>query len=125
MRRRSIALLLPLLVTAGTALGQQSTTSPTRYAKGPLTAPTLAQPIAPHANPAASFPQPMVARMNETHATAAPVTPTENMWFYDQAQRHYHNPKEMVRRNAEQEAAQRHSRIAALEWYGYSNSPPS
>jgi len=46
------------------------------------------------------------------------------MWFYEQARREYNDPKQTVRRKAEYMADQRRRRIAAMEWYGFSNSRP-
>lgn len=52
------------------------------------------------------------------------VAPTPEMWFYQQYQRQYQSPQEMVRRNADFEANQRMRRLAAMKWYGKSNSRP-
>jgi hypothetical protein len=52
------------------------------------------------------------------------VTATPEMWFYEQALQRYDDPKYAIRAAAEQRAAQRRARIAAMEWYGYSNSRP-
>jgi len=53
------------------------------------------------------------------------VTPTPEMWFYEQRLREYLNPKLAIRRVAEQRSAQRRARIAARKWYGYSNLRPT
>jgi hypothetical protein len=52
------------------------------------------------------------------------ITPTPEMWFYLQQQRRHDDPKMMVRRNAEQRAAQRRDRLAAMKWFGLSNQRP-
>ncbi|HUT13859.1 MAG TPA: hypothetical protein VMY42_25445 [Thermoguttaceae bacterium] len=52
------------------------------------------------------------------------VIPTPEMWFYEQYQRDYLDPQMQVRKNAEYRAAQRQSRLAALRWFGLSNSRP-
>lgn len=52
------------------------------------------------------------------------LPPTPEMWFYDQEMRRLHQPSEMVYAKARHRAAQRQKRIAAMEWYGYSNSRP-
>jgi hypothetical protein len=52
------------------------------------------------------------------------LTPTPEMWFYEQARRDYENPKNAVRRKAEYQAAQRQHRLAAQRWFGYNNSRP-
>jgi hypothetical protein len=53
------------------------------------------------------------------------LTPTPEMWFYEQARRDYNNPQMMVRRRAEIAAAQRRDRIAARAWYGISLARPT
>jgi hypothetical protein len=50
---------------------------------------------------------------------------TPQMWLYMQERDRHDNPKEAVRRKAEYRAAQRQRRIAAREWFGYSNARPS
>ncbi|MBS0207369.1 MAG: hypothetical protein JSS27_00310 [Planctomycetes bacterium] len=54
-----------------------------------------------------------------------PVTPTPEMWFYEQAARDYNDPKMAVRHKAEYDAAQRRERIAAQSWYGMSKARPT
>lgn len=46
------------------------------------------------------------------------------IWLYLHEQRRNDDPKILVRRKAEQQAAERMARIAAMKWYGYSNSRP-
>ncbi len=46
------------------------------------------------------------------------------MWFYQQAMRQYQDPKVAVRHAAELRRQQRQQRLAAMEWYGLSNSRP-
>ena len=50
---------------------------------------------------------------------------TPEMWLYLQEMHRHDDPKEAVRRKAEFRAAERQRRIAAREWFGYSNSRPS
>jgi hypothetical protein len=52
-------------------------------------------------------------------------TGTPEMWFYEQERIRYEDPKKAVRRRAELRAAQRADRLAALKWYGHSNSRPT
>jgi hypothetical protein len=52
------------------------------------------------------------------------IQPTEAMWFYEQAREEHSNPKNAVRANAEYRADQRRRRVAALQWFGYSNARP-
>jgi len=52
------------------------------------------------------------------------VTPTPEMWFYQQYQEQYQDPKTMVRAKAEQRSAERRARLAAMRWFGFSNSRP-
>jgi hypothetical protein len=53
------------------------------------------------------------------------VAATPEMWFYEQSIRRYDDPKNAVRAVAEFKANQRRARIAAMDWYGYSNSRPA
>ncbi|HUY31198.1 MAG TPA: hypothetical protein VMV69_00350 [Pirellulales bacterium] len=50
---------------------------------------------------------------------------TPEMWFYLRESRRYDDPKQAVRRKAEFKAAQRQRRIAAMQWYGFSNARPT
>jgi len=52
------------------------------------------------------------------------VTPTPEMWFYQQYMNQHQDPKAAVRQKAEQRAAQRRGRIAARQWFGFSNLRP-
>ena len=58
--------------------------------------------------------------------TVAPslISPTPEMWFYQQEMDRYDNPQQVVRLNAMARAEERRSRLAALKWYGFSNSRP-
>jgi len=53
------------------------------------------------------------------------LTPTPEMWMYQQEMKLYQDPKFAVRRNAQYRAAQRQTRLAAQKWYGISNSRPT
>jgi hypothetical protein len=53
------------------------------------------------------------------------VTPTQDMWFYEQEWKRHDDPKMAVRRRAELRAQERHDRLASLRWYGISNSRPT
>lgn len=52
------------------------------------------------------------------------LTPTPEMWFYQQQMQMYLDPKMAVRRAAEFRAEQRAHRLAAMKWFGLSNSRP-
>ena len=60
----------------------------------------------------------------ESGISPGEVRATPEMWFYEQYQREYQDPKMAVRRNAEYRAAQRRRRMAALKWFGFSNQRP-
>jgi hypothetical protein len=49
---------------------------------------------------------------------------TPEMLLYLQEMRRYEDPRQAVRRNAEQKAGQRRARLASMQWYGYSNQRP-
>lgn len=66
-----------------------------------------------------------------TPASRAPVASlpadgkaTPEMWFYQQYQQQYRDPKAMVRARAEFQDNERQRRMASLKWYGFSNSRP-
>lgn len=52
------------------------------------------------------------------------VAPTVDMWFYEQELQRYENPKNAVRRKAEERAVQRRARLAAQRWFGFSPTRP-
>lgn len=49
---------------------------------------------------------------------------TPEMWLYMQEMRRYDDPLQAVRRNAATRAAHRRSRLAAMQWFGFSNTRP-
>ena len=53
------------------------------------------------------------------------LTPTQDMWFYEQYQKQYTDPKVAVRQQAEFRSVERQRRIAALRWFGFSNQRPT
>jgi hypothetical protein len=53
------------------------------------------------------------------------LTPTPDMWFYEQYMRQYMDPQMAVRQKAEFRATQRDRRIASRRWFGYSNLRPT
>lgn len=60
----------------------------------------------------------------DKRAQLVPAQVTPEMWVYSQELRRYEDPQQAVRRKAELRAAQRMERIAAMKWYGFSNSRP-
>ncbi|MGC4003944.1 MAG: hypothetical protein QM811_12785 [Pirellulales bacterium] len=88
------------------------------FAQNPFNAPTAPVAPTPAAAPRTS-PQygPSVSKASE-------VTGTPEMWFYEQERLRYDDPTAMSRMRAEFQANQRQSRIAAMKWYGQSNSRP-
>jgi hypothetical protein len=89
-------------------------------------APVLAQPPRGALKPAAP---------NKTAAPEKEKTPPANglsmshmppeMWLYMQERDRHDDPKEAVRRKAEYRTEQRLRRMAAREWFGYSNARPT
>lgn len=59
-----------------------------------------------------------------TPATTNEPAITPEMWYYQQYQQQVHNPAEMVYQRADARANQRMQRLAAMKWFGYSNSRP-
>lgn len=58
--------------------------------------------------------------------TTTEVSPSQSpeLWLYQQELRRYEDPEQAVRRKAEARAEQRMSRLAAMKWFGQSNSRP-
>jgi hypothetical protein len=63
-------------------------------------------------------------RISGGGVTAGAVTPTSEMWFYQEQLRQYMDPKMSLRRIAEEKSKQRKARLNAQRWYGQSNIRP-
>jgi hypothetical protein len=80
---------------------------------------------APAAVKPAPAPQPKVplpAPINPT--SLSEIAPTPSMWFYEQERLEREDPRNAVRAKAEYRSEQRSKRLAALQWFGYSNARP-
>ena len=76
--------------------------------------------------PAADKSERLPPAWQESHPiSTGEVTPTPEMWFYEQERRRWDDPMTIVRANAEERSAQRRARIAAMAWYGMSNARPN
>ena len=64
------------------------------------------------------------ARTPMTSISPGDIKATPEMWFYEQYMRQYQDPKMAVRAKAEFESDQRQRRLAAMHWFGFSNSRP-
>jgi hypothetical protein len=53
------------------------------------------------------------------------VAQTEDMWFYLQELRRHDDPQVAIRKKAEKKGEQRRSRLAAMKWFGWSQSRPT
>jgi hypothetical protein len=60
----------------------------------------------------------------ESPISAGQISPTPEMWFYQQYQQQYKDPQAMVRHHAEVRATEREHRLMSMEWYGVSNQRP-
>jgi len=60
----------------------------------------------------------------KTAISPGELTPTPEMWFYEEELRRYEDPKLAVRRKAEVRAATRMHRLTAMKWFGMSNQRP-
>jgi hypothetical protein len=58
-------------------------------------------------------------------AASGLVTPTPEMWFYEQEQQRYDDPQLAIRRRAEARGQERRDRIESMRWYGMSNARPT
>lgn len=70
------------------------------------------------------FAPPTTTAPVETSSILADPKATPEMWFYEQYMKEYRNPKNAVRANAAADAQQRSNRLAAMRWFGFSNSRP-
>ena len=70
--------------------------------------------------------QPTLRITNDPPATVSigEVAPTAEMWMYEQERLRHENPKLAVRAKAEARSSERRARIAAMKFYGLSNSRP-
>jgi len=59
------------------------------------------------------------------HLSLSTLTPTPEMWFYEQMRQDYNNPALQARLRGERAAAERRARLAARAWYGVSNGRPT
>jgi hypothetical protein len=64
-------------------------------------------------------------RDNPTPVAGQAVSPTPEMWFYEQERTRYEDPKAAVRRKAEFRSTQRQNRLASCKWFGIDNSRPT
>ncbi len=109
MKRLTIVLSFVSFLSATTALAQVAPTVP------------RSKPVTPRKTAAVPPPRPAEPPVSPGEMT----TMTPEMWFYQQAMRRYDDPKNYVRQKAEYHTAQRLQRMAALKWYGFSNSRPT
>jgi hypothetical protein len=98
-------------------------TAPLRFAEdAPEVEPTQVrrQLAAPLHNQYGGFRRPQAQFPEELKAE----TVTPEMWLYMQEMRRYDDPLQAVRRHAADRAAHRRARLAAMQWFGYSNTRP-
>jgi hypothetical protein len=95
MKRFALALSIAL-ISAAVALGQQ---------------------------PVGTLPEPPAPQRESARMISPGETP--EMWFYEQERRRTEDPETIVRANAQEKATQRRARLAALAWFGLSNSRPT
>jgi hypothetical protein len=69
--------------------------------------------------------KPLPAAPDSIAVSSSQVTPTAEMWLYEQQLREYLDPALAVRRNAESRGEQRRKRMASLKWFGFSNQRPT
>ncbi|MBL9124318.1 MAG: hypothetical protein JNG90_11850 [Planctomycetaceae bacterium] len=70
-------------------------------------------------------PTPRQQKEKEQEISLGEITPTQEMWFYQQELKRAQDPKQAIRRRAEYRAAQRERRLASQEWYGVSPLRPN
>src|SRR5687767_11208109 len=74
--------------------------------------------------PVAMLQTPRPAGSSFTELPLSPPVVTPELWLYSQDWRRHDDPAQAVRRKAEARTEQRMQRLAAMKWYGFSNSRP-
>src|SRR5690242_7814648 len=108
---KRIGMCLGALVWLAASAAQAQEPAPSPFDKPPEQAPYQSQPGT-------------AAEPSSSHISWGQLQPTAEMWLYEQNKADYLDPKLAVRRNAERKTSERQSRIAAMKWYGLSNSRP-
>jgi len=114
---------LQMKPTYQTAADPRPTATATRTDLSPTTGLAPRTDLKPRVEPVPSN-VPNVVMPTQVPLATTSLTPTPEMWFYEQQRQDYNNPELTVRRNAEQAAAQRRARLASSAWFGVSNSRP-
>ena len=91
----------------------EATPMPIEEAPAPSKLPVREEPIVDQSQP----------QLAPTDSQLSP-TLTPEIWLYLQELRRHDDPKQAVRRKAEFRASQRQRRLAAMKWFGQSNSRP-
>ena len=74
--------------------------------------------------PAVTLQTPIPAGVEFSVPNLSTPTVTPELWLYSQELRRHDDPAQAVRRRAEQRAAERGQRLAAMKWFGLSNARP-
>jgi hypothetical protein len=101
-----------------------------KWAPAPASAPLTSAPVAGTpivtADPVStSLPPRDASAESPVRLSVGTLSPTPEMWFYEQMRQDLNNPEMIVRRRSEQAAAERKARIASRAWYGVSLARPS
>jgi hypothetical protein len=123
------------ITPAPSPINSNSTYSPTsggttsKWAPAPASAPLTSAPAAGmpviSADPVSTGSAARDAGESPVRLSVGTLSPTPEMWFYEQMRQDSNNPEMIVRRRSEQAAAERKARIASRAWYGVSLSRPS
>jgi hypothetical protein len=87
----------------------------------PTPTPAAARPALPSTTTSIA---PTITSEPTVHLSLSTLTPTPEMWFYEQMRQDYNNPALQMRLRGERAAAERRARLAAREWYGVSLGRP-
>jgi hypothetical protein len=122
MQKLFFVIFFSISLAAAPVWGQNTNKKapPAPSAKGTTSVPTL---FAPPATTVSTMVPATTAPVETTSILADPKA-TPEMWFYEQYMKEYKNPKNAVRANAAADAQQRSNRLAAMRWFGLSNSRP-
>jgi hypothetical protein len=126
--------LVCLVLGVKLAAGQDALelpTDPTSYRQAPDNPYRTTEEVAQATKPATTLAPPVVRGGGApAHAPVGPAvvgngpTVPPEFWFYSEQVRRHDDPAQAVRRKAELRAEQRMGRIAAMKWFGFSNSRP-
>jgi hypothetical protein len=115
MQKLVFAIVFSISLSSVPAWGQQATPN-----KKPLTN----TPTATTTAPSTAVAPPSVTQPTTIYTSTDELKATPEMWFYERTLKESKDPKNIVRAKAMFDSQQRANRLAAMRWFGLSNSRP-